>query len=111
MGERGEDRYERYCLVCGHSLGPLGRICDRCGSIRRPAKIIQDDIEPARFSSCGRCGEKIAFGNAYCGQCAEHVKVHAREQHESEATASFFKRFFRAIRRLFSRGRPPSSGT
>jgi predicted amidophosphoribosyltransferase len=104
MEEWKEEPSERYCLVCGHPLGKLGRICDKCGSIRRPAKVIGLKNPEERFSTCERCGEKVPHGRQYCPQCAAFVKEHEKEHGKKEhrKRPSFLARLIEAIKRLFS---------
>jgi predicted amidophosphoribosyltransferase len=111
MEEWKEEQQDRYCLVCGHPLGPLGRICDKCGSIRRPAKVVGLDHPEERFSTCERCGEKIRYGKQYCPQCAAYQKAHERDQgkQEREKRLSFLARLLKVIKGLF-RGRESSDG-
>jgi predicted amidophosphoribosyltransferase len=106
MERSEEETQKRSCLVCGHPMGPLDRICDKCGSIRRPAKSLGTKSPTVRHSSCARCGEEIPFGKHYCEPCAAHVKE--QKEHEKEnAPPGAFKRllntFLAAIRRLFGR--------
>jgi predicted nucleic acid-binding Zn ribbon protein len=111
MEEWKEEQPERYCLVCGHPLGPLGRICDKCGSIRRPAKVIGLEHPPENFSSCERCGEKIPSGKKYCPPCAAYIKDHAKDRakKERQARPSLLARLIMAVRRLFG-GRTSDDG-
>ena len=99
-------------MVCGHPLGPLGRICDKCGSIRRPAKVVGLENPQERFSTCERCGEKVRYGRQYCPQCATYMKAHQKEhgKEEREIHPSFLTRLIEAIKRLFRRGESSDSG-
>lgn len=102
--EGAQKTQKRSCLVCGHPMGPLDRICDKCGSIRRPAKSPGKTNPPERHSSCERCGEEIPFGKHYCGECASYVKEHQKARSsESVEHTNWIKVFFAAIRRFFSR--------
>jgi predicted amidophosphoribosyltransferase len=115
MEEWKEAQQERFCLVCGHSLGPMGRICDRCGSIRRPAKVIGLENPPEHFSSCERCGEKIPQGRKHCPPCAAHLKAkaHAKDniKRERQKRPSLLARIINAVKRLLGSGKSNDGGT
>ena len=67
---------DRTCIVCGYNLGPYGRICDRCGSIQRPAAGTGAMLPPDKFRPCERCGEPIPEESqeTLCDECIEKDK-------------------------------------
>jgi hypothetical protein len=67
---------DRTCIVCGYNLGPYGRICDKCGSIQRPAAGSGAMLPPDRFRPCERCGEPIPEESqeTLCDGCIEKDK-------------------------------------
>lgn len=92
-----ENRYA--CHVCGHQMERFTRICEKCGSIRRPVSA-RGDSEPAEVAdlkdSCGRCGVAIKKGKAYCPECREYV-----DRKERAARQARKRGFFGTIVRLF----------
>lgn len=64
---------ERRCIVCGHSLGPYGRICDKCGSIQRPSAGDGLPVPPDRVKPCERCGQPMPAEDPedVCEECAK----------------------------------------
>lgn len=68
----------RTCIVCGHNLGPYGRICDKCGSIQRPVMGDGRPLPPDRFKACERCGEPIPMESQedICENCASIEEPH-----------------------------------
>ncbi len=62
---------DRTCIVCGHNLGPYGRICDKCGSIQRPVGGDGLPLPPDKFKACERCGNPIPVESMedLCEQC------------------------------------------
>jgi predicted amidophosphoribosyltransferase len=72
-------RFDRTCIVCGHNLGPYGRICDKCGSIQRPVKGDGLPLPPDRYKACERCGEPIPIElqEDICEECANIEEPHA----------------------------------
>ena len=67
---------DRTCIVCGYNLGPYGRICDKCGSIQRPAAGSGALLPPDKFKACERCGEPILEESqeTLCDECIEKDK-------------------------------------
>jgi predicted amidophosphoribosyltransferase len=67
---------DRTCIVCGYNLGPYGRICDRCGSIQRPAAGSGALLPPDKFKPCESCGEPIPEESqeTLCDECIEKEK-------------------------------------
>lgn len=67
---------EKTCIVCGHNLGPYGRICDKCGSIQRPSYAGGAILPPDKFKSCEKCGELIPEDSqeVLCEACIEAEK-------------------------------------
>jgi hypothetical protein len=74
---RIKDATNRTCIVCGHSLGPYGRICDKCGSIQRPTKGDGLALPPDKFKPCERCGEPIPIEEQtdLCENCATEEEI------------------------------------
>ncbi len=71
------DEYEdskKACLVCGHEMAPHSRVCDRCGSIRRPARPLGDRRPREHTGSCRRCGEPVSGISTICRACANLEK-------------------------------------
>jgi hypothetical protein len=68
----------RTCIVCGHNLGPYGRICDKCGSIQRPVRGDGRPLPPDRYKACQRCGEPIPVESQedICENCASIEEPH-----------------------------------
>jgi len=66
-------RGNQMCIVCGHNLGPYGRICDKCGSIQRPSKGDGLPLPPDKLKPCVRCGQMIPVESQedICAECAE----------------------------------------
>ncbi len=64
---------ERTCIVCGHNLGPYGRICDKCGSIQRPTRGDGLPLPPDRVKPCERCGQPMPAEDPedICEECAK----------------------------------------
>lgn len=64
---------DRSCVVCGHNLGPYGRICDKCGSIQRPAKGSGALLPPEKFKPCTKCGAPVPENSReeLCNDCIE----------------------------------------
>jgi len=64
---------EKTCVVCGHSLGLYGRICDKCGSIQRPVGGDGLPIPPDRVKPCERCGQPMPAEDPedVCEECAK----------------------------------------
>lgn len=50
---------DRSCIVCGHNLGPYGRICDKCGSIQRPVGGDGVPLPSDKFKPCQKCGNPV----------------------------------------------------
>ena len=67
---------DRTCIVCGHNLGPYGRICDKCGSIQRPAAGSGALLPPDKYIACEKCGAPILeeTGETMCDDCMETEK-------------------------------------
>ena len=67
---------DRTCIVCGYNLGPYGRICDKCGSIQRPAAGSGALLPPDKFKPCESCGEPIPEESqeTLCDECIEKEK-------------------------------------
>ena len=67
---------DRTCIVCGHNLGPYGRICDKCGSIQRPAAGSGALLPPDKYKPCEKCGEPIPEDSqeTMCEECIEREK-------------------------------------
>jgi predicted amidophosphoribosyltransferase len=67
---------DRTCIVCGHNLGPYGRICDKCGSIQRPAAGSGALLPPDKYIACEKCGAPILeeTGETVCEDCMESDK-------------------------------------
>ncbi len=63
----------RTCMVCGHDLGPYGRICDKCGSIQRPAVGSGALLPPDKFKPCEKCGAPVPEESqeTLCEECIE----------------------------------------
>lgn len=63
---------DKTCIVCGHNLGPYGRICDKCGSIQRPVRGDGLPLPPDKYKACERCGEPILIESQedICEECA-----------------------------------------
>ncbi len=63
---------DRTCIVCGHGLGPYGRICDKCGSIQRPVGGDGLLLPPDKLKACIRCGQPIPveIQEEVCEECA-----------------------------------------
>jgi hypothetical protein len=68
---------ERTCIVCGHNLGPYGRICDKCGSIQRPVKGDGLALPPDKYKPCERCGEPILIElqTDLCEECSATEEI------------------------------------
>jgi hypothetical protein len=68
---------DRTCIVCGHNLGPYGRICDKCGSIQRPVRGDGLALPPDKYIACERCGEPILIElqTDICEECATEEEV------------------------------------
>jgi hypothetical protein len=68
---------DRACIVCGHNLGPYGRICDKCGSIQRPVRGDGLALPPDKYTACERCGEPILIElqTTLCEDCATIEEV------------------------------------
>lgn len=64
---------DRTCIVCGHNLGPYGRICDKCGSIQRPAVGSGALLPPDKFKPCEKCGAPVPEDSqeTLCEECLE----------------------------------------
>jgi predicted amidophosphoribosyltransferase len=64
---------DRTCIVCGHNLGPYGRICDKCGSIQRPAAGSGALLPPDKFKPCEKCGNPVPEESqeTLCDECIE----------------------------------------
>jgi len=64
---------DRTCIVCGHNLGPYGRICDKCGSIQRPAAGSGALLPPDKFRPCEKCGAPVPEESqeTMCEECLE----------------------------------------
>ena len=64
---------QRTCIVCGHNLGPYGRICDKCGSIQRPVGGDGLPVPPDRVKPCERCGQPMPAEDPedFCEECAK----------------------------------------
>lgn len=64
---------DRTCIVCGHNLGPYGRICDKCGSIQRPAAGSGTLLPPDKYIACEKCAAPILeeTGETLCDDCME----------------------------------------
>jgi hypothetical protein len=64
---------EKTCVVCGHSLGLYGRICDKCGSIQRPVGGDGLPVPPDRVKPCERCGQPMPAEDPedVCEECAK----------------------------------------
>jgi hypothetical protein len=64
---------DRTCVVCGHNMGPYGRICDKCGSIQRPASGSGALIPPEKFKPCEKCGAPVLEESqeVLCEECLE----------------------------------------
>lgn len=84
---------ELTCVVCGHKLGPYMKICDRCGSIQRPAEGAGLLLPPEEFAHCKRCGMPIPVGDELCAECAaiEEIEVDLTETggRSRKATVAF----------------------
>lgn len=67
---------DRTCMVCGHNLGPYGRICDKCGSIQRPAAGSGALLPPDKYKPCESCGQPIPEESqeTLCDRCIESQK-------------------------------------
>lgn len=67
---------DRTCAVCGHNLGPYGRICDKCGSIQRPAVGSGALLPPDKYKPCERCGQPMPeeSSETLCDRCIESEK-------------------------------------
>lgn len=67
---------DRTCIVCGHNLGPYGRICDKCGSIQRPAAGSGALLPPDKYKPCEKCGEPIPEESqeTMCEECIERER-------------------------------------
>ena len=105
MTQREEETPHRSCLVCGHGMGQLDRICDVCGSIRRPARAGGKRNPPERHSSCEICGEQIPSGQQHCVECSARLKKRAKSRKaEHQARESILSRMARWLKRLFSGG-------
>ena len=65
-------RGNQTCIVCGHNLGPYGRICDKCGSIQRPVRGDGLPLPPDKYKPCERCGLLIPIESQadICADCA-----------------------------------------
>lgn len=59
----------RYCIVCGHTIGRFSTICDRCGSIQRPAKGDGIALPPEQIGVCEICGDQAVEGETLCAMC------------------------------------------
>lgn len=59
----------RCCIVCGHTIGRFSTICDKCGSIQRPAKGDGIALPPEEFGICEICGDEAAEGETLCVMC------------------------------------------
>lgn len=68
---------DRPCIVCGHNLGPYGRICDKCGSIQRPVGGNGIPLPPDRFKPCQRCGNPVPLesNEDLCEQCRTGERI------------------------------------
>lgn len=100
MSQHEEEKAKRYCMVCGHPMGPMQRICDVCGSIMRPAKAGGLKTAPVRHSSCERCGVQVPYGKQYCVECSDYQK----ERQKARAAGDGQKKsFLQWLRSLFSR--------
>ncbi|MHB8897010.1 MAG: hypothetical protein ACYC99_17800 [Candidatus Geothermincolia bacterium] len=64
---------DRTCIVCGHNLGPYGRICDKCGSIQRPVAAGGALLPPEKYKPCEKCGAPILEESleTLCEECIE----------------------------------------
>jgi hypothetical protein len=64
---------DRTCVVCGHNMGPYGRICDKCGSIQRPAAGTGALLPPDKFKPCEKCGAPVPEESqeVLCEECIE----------------------------------------
>ncbi|MFH1149404.1 MAG: hypothetical protein V1748_02915 [Actinomycetota bacterium] len=62
---------DRLCIVCGHSLGPWGRVCDKCGSIQRPSKGDGLAIPIEAAGLCEVCGVDLPedYEGTICEAC------------------------------------------
>jgi predicted nucleic acid-binding Zn ribbon protein len=101
MSQHEEERAKRYCMVCGHPMGQMQRICDVCGSIMRPAKAGGQLTAPEKHASCERCGVEIPYGKQHCTDCSAYLK----ERHQAQAAEGGRKKSFaRWLKSLFSRG-------
>lgn len=65
---------DRICDVCGHQLETGMRICDRCGSIKRPSKTIGRRKEEEKTAWCKKCGAEIPERKTLCAVCTEEQK-------------------------------------
>lgn len=68
---------DRMCIVCGHNLGPYGRICDKCGSIQRPVRGDGMPLPPDEFKACEKCGQPmpVEIPEDICEDCASSTDV------------------------------------
>jgi vacuolar-type H+-ATPase subunit F/Vma7/RNA polymerase subunit RPABC4/transcription elongation factor Spt4 len=92
-----ENRYT--CHVCGHQMERFTRICEKCGSIRRPisGRGYSESADEADLKdSCKRCGVAIKKGKAYCPECQEY-----RDRKELAARQARKRGFFGTIAQFF----------
>ncbi|PKQ28673.1 MAG: hypothetical protein CVT63_01445 [Candidatus Anoxymicrobium japonicum] len=69
---------DRLCIVCGHNLGPYGRICDKCGSIQRPIAGSGTLFPPDKFIPCEKCDAPVLeeTGKTVCEECIKKNMPH-----------------------------------
>lgn len=91
--QQEENRYT--CHVCGHEMEKFTRICEKCGSIRRPsaARGVGEavDLTGAR-GACKRCGVAVKKGKPYCPECQQYM-----DEKERAARLAGKKGFFHTI--------------
>lgn len=104
MLQHEEESGRRFCMACGHEMDKLQRICEKCGSIMRPARAGGKKNPPERHSSCERCGGEIPFGRNHCDKCSDYIKEREKRHRQEHKKRGFLAALSRRLKRLFSRG-------
>ncbi len=112
LGMRKEEKVQQFnhyaiqakqCCVCGHLMEPGMRICDKCGSIARPARARGLHSTPSRTSSCQLCGVEIPAHKTLCSKCASMPRRKPAAP-KTSVLRSLHQAIMMFLQRLFNRG-------
>lgn len=79
----------RACRVCGHTLAPYLRICDKCGSIQRPIFGDGTPVASEKLARCVRCGKPIPEGEEYCYECTRVLRASRSKKDKGSRVIKF----------------------